>query len=73
MCRWGRRLRDRWTRGNAVEPRVKRRMSLAPAEVGIARLDPEGTFTPADWSNLNQVNKAWRKLIEKIERELAIG
>lgn len=37
------------------------------------RLDPEGAFTPTDWSNLNQINKAWRKLIEKLEHQFATG
>lgn len=35
------------------------------------RLDPRGEFTPADWNDFKQVNQAWKRLIQKIERDAA--
>lgn len=43
--------------------------STATAKWIFERLDPQGEFAPANWQDFKQVNQAWKKLIEKIERD----
>jgi ParB-like nuclease domain len=62
------------TRGRrAQQIRFGNTTSPGAARYLFERADPEGKFTPTDWSNLNQINKAWRSLMEKLERQFPTG
>ena len=43
--------------------------SAATAKWIFQRLDPQGDFLPTDWDDFKQINQAWKKLFEKIERD----